>query len=203
MSSDFKIKIIGLTGQSGAGKSTVSKVFEGKGVTAVNADSVAHEALKTEKCKESLRAAFGDGIFDEKGEVVRKALAKVAFSSQENTQKLNGCTHPVITELTLSTFKELESKGEGAVLLDAPTLLESGLHKICSVIVSVISDKNLRAERIMKRDGLTLDEAMLRLNAQHDDEFYTDKSDYVIENNGSDEELLKKADKLCEEILDG
>lgn len=203
MTSNFEIKIIGLTGQSGAGKSTVSKAFGCKGVFVVNADSVAHEALKTEKCKESLRAAFGNGIFDEKGEVVRHALAKAAFSSQENTKKLNACTHPVITELTLSTFKELEAKGEKAVLLDAPTLFESGLDRICSVIVSVISDKNLRAERIMKRDGLTLDEAMLRLNAQHSDEFYTDKSDYVIENNGSEEELLKKADKLCEEILNG
>ncbi len=203
MSSDFKIKIIGLTGQSGAGKSTVSKVFADKGVAVIDADTLAHVALKTEKCKESLRAVFGDGIFDESGEVVRKLLAKAAFSSEENTLKLNRCTHPVITELTLSTFNELESKGERAVLFDAPTLLESGLHTLCSVIVSVIADKNLRAERIMKRDGLTLDEAMLRLNAQHDDRFYTDKSDYVIENNGSDEELLKKADELCEEILNG
>ncbi len=203
MSSDFKIKIIGLTGQSGAGKSTVSKVFADKGVAVIDADTLAHVALKTEKCKESLRAAFGDGIFDESGEVVRKLLAKAAFSSEENTLKLNRCTHPVIAELTLSTFNELESKGERAVLFDAPTLLESGLHTLCSVIVSVIADKNLRAERIMKRDGLTLDEAMLRLNAQHDDRFYTDKSDYVIENNGSDEELLKKADELCEEILNG
>lgn len=203
MSSDFKIKIIGLTGQSGAGKSTVSKVFADKGVAVIDADTLAHVALKTEKCKESLRAVFGDGIFDESGEVVRKLLAKAAFSSEENTLKLNRCTHPVIAELTLSTFNELESKGERAVLFDAPTLLESGLHTLCSVIVSVIADKNLRAERIMKRDGLTLDEAMLRLNAQHDDRFYTDKSDYVIENNGSDEELLKKADELCEEILNG
>lgn len=203
MSSDFSIKIIGLTGQSGAGKSTVSKAFEDKGVAVIDADTLAHIALKTEKCKENLRAVFGEGIFDEKGEVLRKALAKAAFSSQENTKKLNACTHPIIKELTLSTFRELESKGEKAVLFDAPTLLESGLHSLCSVIVSVIALKELRAERIMKRDGLTFEEAMLRLNAQHDDEFYTDNSDYIIENNGSDEELLKKADKLCEEILDG
>lgn len=203
MSSDFKIKIIGLTGQSGAGKSTVSKAFEGKGVATVDADSLAHVALKTEKCKENLRAAFGDGIFDEKGEVVRKALAKAAFSSPENTQKLNSCTHPAIAELTLNTFKELEDKGEKAVLFDAPTLLESGLHTLCTVIVSVIARKDIRAQRIVKRDGLTLDEAMLRLNAQHDDGFYTDNSDYVIENNGSHQELLEKARKLCEEILNG
>lgn len=195
-------KIIGLTGQSGGGKSTVSEVFKANGIVVINADELAHIALKTEKCKENLRQAFGDGIFDEKGEVVRKALARAAFSSEENTKKLNQCTHPVIGELAKAEFERYEKAGEEAVIFDAPTLFESGLHTLCSAVVSVIADKNLRAQRIMARDNLSFEDAMLRLNAQHDDEFYTEKSQFTVENNGTEDELRKKAGKLCEELFD-
>lgn len=200
--SEKTFKIIGLTGQSGAGKSTVSEVFKAKGAAVINADQLAHDALKTEKCKESLRAAFGDGIFDEKGEVVRKALARAAFCSEENTKKLNKCTHPVIGELAKAEFERYEAAGEKVVIFDAPTLFESGLHTLCSAVVSVIADKNLRAQRIMARDGLSLEDALLRLNAQYDDEFYTAKSQFTVENNGGKEELRKKAEKLCKELFD-
>lgn len=198
-----KFLIIGLTGQSGAGKSTVAQMFVSQGVAWVDADKLAHLALKTEKCKENLRIAFGEDIFDENGEVIRKALAKAAFSSKENTLLLNKCTHPVIKELAQSEFARLEESGEKAVLFDAPTLFESGLDSICHFVISVIADKNLRAKRIMARDGLTEEEAMLRLNAQHRDSFYTEKSKFVIENNGRTDELEARAKALFEEIFNG
>ncbi|MBQ8572171.1 MAG: threonylcarbamoyl-AMP synthase [Ruminococcus sp.] len=197
---DFKI--IGLTGQSGAGKSTVSEVFEKLGAVVINADKLAHAALKTEECKENLRLAFGGGIFDENGEVVRKALARAAFCSKENTEKLNRCTHPVIIELAKNEFDYYKRAGEKAVVFDAPTLFESGLNRLCSVVVSVIADKDLRAQRIMERDSLSFEDAYLRLNAQNDDKFYTEKSRYVIENNGTAEELIKKAEELSKELFD-
>lgn len=199
--SSKKFKIIGLTGQSGAGKSTVSQVFKNHGTAVINADDLAHKALATDKCKVKLREAFGNMIFDENGEVVRKALAKAAFASKENTEKLNRCTHPVIAELAKDEFKLLKEQGAEAIVFDAPTLLESGLDRLCSVIISVIADKNLRAKRIMQRDNLSLDEAMLRLNAQHTDEFYTEKSQYVIKNNSTAEELVKKAEEVCKELF--
>lgn len=197
--SDFKI--IGLTGQSGAGKSTVAEVFKSFGVCVVDADSLAHRVLKTEKCKNNLREAFGEGIFDENGEVIRKALAKAAFASKESTELLNKCTHPAIVELSKEAFDKANKEGYRAVLFDAPTLFESGLDSMCSFVVSVISDKNTRAQRIMHRDNLTYDEAMLRLNAQHPDSFYTDKSEYVIENNGTVDELMHYARRICEELF--
>ena len=196
---DFKI--IGLTGQSGAGKSTVTKVFEGYGVKAIDADTLAHLALKTEKCKENLRAAFGEGIFDENGEVVRKALAKSAFATKESTELLNRCTHPVIVELSKEAFEKARAEGYKGVVFDAPTLFESGLDSMCVEVVSVIADKDVRAKRIMQRDNLTFDEAILRLNAQHPDEFYTEKSKFVIENNGTPAELSEKAHKVCKELF--
>lgn len=193
--------IIGLTGQSGAGKSTVTKVFEDYGVKAVDADALAHVALKTEKCKENLRVAFGDSIFDENGEVIRKALAKAAFATKESTEILNKCTHPVIIELSEEAFEKAENEGFKAVVFDAPTLFESGLHGMCSFVISVIADKEVRAQRIMQRDNLSFEDAMLRLNAQYPDSFYTEKSRYVIENNGTVEELEEKAENLCKELF--
>lgn len=203
MTNNVDFKIIGLTGQSGAGKSTVSEVFRKCGAVSIDADSLAHIALTTDKCKDNLRAFFGDEIFDEKGEVVRKKLARAAFSSEENTLKLNKATHPVIAELAVSEFEKCRKSGERLVVFDAPTLFESGLDTLCSAVISVIADKGLRAERIMQRDNLSFDDAMLRLNAQHSDSFYTDKSAFVIENNGSEEELVRKAQALCKEILNG
>lgn len=199
---DKNFKIIGLTGQSGAGKSTVSKAFESFGVSVINADELAHKALKTDECKKSLAEAFGKGIFDEDGEVIRKALAKAAFSSKENTQKLNKATHPVIAKLAQEEFETLKKQGAEAVVFDAPTLIESGLDAMCSLIVSVIADKSVRVQRIMKRDGLNLEEAMLRLNAQQPDEFYTAKSDFIIENNETEATLRKTAEKLSKELFD-
>lgn len=196
-----EFKIIGLTGQSGAGKSTVTEVFESYGVKAVDADTLAHIALKTEKCKENLRKAFGESIFDESGEVIRKALARLAFADKESTELLNNCTHPVIRELSIKAFENAKSEGYKAVVFDAPTLFESGLDSICSQVVSVIAQKELRAQRIMQRDNLTLSDAMLRLNAQHPDSFYTDKSDFIIENNSTADELTAKAHQLCKELF--
>ena len=197
------LKIIGLTGQSGAGKSTISKVFRDKGVAVIDADTVAHKALTTEECRENLRKAFGDEIFDEKGEVVRKALAKAAFSTKENTEKLNLATHPVIRDLCNEEFERLRKQGEKVVVLDAPTLLESGLDLICSQVVSVIAEKDIRLQRIMARDSLSEEEVLRRFSAQGDDSFYTEKSDFVIENNGTEEELLARAEELFEEIVNG
>ena len=199
--SNKEFKIIGLTGQSGAGKSTVTEVFESYGVKAVDADTLAHMALKTEKCKDNLCKAFGESIFDENGEVVRKALAKLAFADKESTELLNKCTHPVIAELSKEAFKKAKLEGFKAVVFDAPTLFESGLHSMCSEVVSVIAEKELRAKRIMARDNLTYDEAMLRLNAQYPDSFYTEKSDYTIENNSTADELREKAHQVCKELF--
>ncbi len=195
--------IIGLTGQSGAGKSSVSRFFAKSGFGIVNADELAHKALKMQKCKESLKEAFGTDIFDSEGEVIRRALARAAFANEESTRKLNRCTHPTIAKLVDEEIASIKaSKKLKGALLDAPTLFESGLDKICNSIICVVADKSIRANRIMKRDGLSRDDAMLRLNAQKGDDFYTKKSAIVIENNGSEEELALKVEKVIKELFD-
>lgn len=201
MKSENMLRIIGLTGQSGSGKSEVSRFFESKGIKVINADLLARLAHETDECKNALREYFGDSVIDAEGKVDRKAVAKIAFSSEENTKKLNKATHPVIIRLAKEKFAELEAAGERLVLFDAPTLLESGLDSVCYDIISVIADKEKRLSRIIKRDSLTKDEALLRLNAQQEDSFYTDKSRFVIVNNGTLEELKAKTARIFEEVI--
>lgn len=194
-------RLIGLTGPTGSGKSHASRVFAQKGFAVVNADEIAHKALTLPECIEKLTRAFGKEILSPDGSVCRKALGSIAFSSEENTQKLNEITHPVIADLCEEEFDLLCSEGASSIVLDAPTLIESGLHNICDRVVSVISPAQTRLERIMARDGITREKALERMSAQQDDDFYKEHSQYMLTNDTSLEDFTEKAEKLAEELL--
>lgn len=150
--------IIGLTGPTGSGKSSASKACLELGLKLVDCDKIARIAVK--KDSDGLKAvvsAFGKGILNTDGTLNRKALAKIAFSSKEKTALLNDTIFPFIKELVLNETKQ------GKILLDAPTLFESGINEICFKTVAVLSDKQNRLERIIKRDGITKEEALLRM----------------------------------------
>lgn len=175
-----RVKIIGLTGQSGAGKSTAAQVFEQNGFAVINADSLVKRVYEqNEYCLDAVAARFGSDIINPDGTLNRKRLAKRAFSSEENTRVLGGIVHPFV----LSEFlKELKGSS-GYAVFDAPQLFESGIDVICDVIVSVVAEEKIRLERIMNRDGITESEARQRINAQLSEEFFRANSDYIIENN--------------------
>ena len=188
--------IIGLTGPTGAGKSSLLKVCHNHNLATVDCDKIAREAV--EKGTDGLNAllkAFGQGILNSDGTLNRKALAKIAFSSPEKTRLLNDTIFPFIKELVL---KETE---KGNTLLDAPTLFESGLNEVCFKTVAVLADKDIRLHRIIKRDNLTEEEALLRMNAGKDDAFYIKNADYIIYNNNGEVEFLKQFETTLTEIL--
>ena len=194
-------RLIGLTGPTGAGKSSVSKIFAECGFAVVNADEVAHKALCDTECIENLMSAFGKDILTSDHSVNRKALAKVAFSSKENTQTLNSITHPVIIRLSFECFKSLADAGYKNIIFDAPTLFEAGIDKDCDLIISVVCPVNERIKRIMERDNITEAEALARISAQKDNSFYTERSDFVIENNTNSENLAKRTQEIIKEII--
>lgn len=175
-----RVKIIGLTGQSGAGKSTAAQVFEQNGFAVINADSLVKRVYEqNEYCLDAVAAHFGSDIINSDGTLNRKLLAKRAFSSEENTRALGGIVHPFV----LSEFlKELKG-ASGYAVFDAPQLFESGIDVICDTVVSVVAEESTRLARIMNRDGITEDEARQRINAQFSEEFFRANSDYIIENN--------------------
>ncbi len=189
--------VIGLTGPTGSGKSSAAKLCEKHGIKRVDCDKIARKA--TETGSEGLKALskiFGADILNNDGSLNRKVLANKAFSTKENTELLNRTIFPFIKELVLN---EIDSD---KVLLDAPTLFESGINSICFKTVAVLSDTEIRLKRIIGRDNLTEKEAKLRMSAGKSDNFYKENADYIIYNNSDEQTFLNEFEKVLAEIFE-
>ena len=185
-----QIKVIGLTGQTGAGKSTVSALLRGRGIPVIDADEVSREVVAGGgSCLADLALAFSISILHADGTLNRRRLASMVFGDAKKLAKLNSIIFPYIREKIGEKIEALDRQGERMVLLDAPTLFESGADAICDKIVVVTAPERLRLDRIMIRDRLTDEEARKRMSAQQDDAFYTSRADYVIKNAGEESEL--------------
>ena len=182
--------VIGMTGPTGSGKSTVGHMLREKGFKIVDADKVARRV--TEKGSPTLWelcSAFGDDIMLESGELNRAELAKRAFADSDSLATLNSITHPAIIRLIEQEIAQLANQGEGKIILDAPQLFEAGADKLCGFVLSVLADRQTRLARIMSRDGITKEQADARINAQKTDEFFVENSDFVIYNNTNTDAL--------------
>jgi dephospho-CoA kinase len=186
------MKIIGLTGPSGAGKGFCYSFFDSYNIPCIDTDKVYHDLLiPPSDCVDELTAFFGKGIIDNSGFVDRKILAQIVFSdkSHEKLEKLNQINHKYVLCKTKEALSEYERKNFVAAVVDAPLLFESGFDKLCDFSIAVLSGKEKRVERIMARDGLTKDAALMRVNAQKDDGFYSSMAQYTILND-TDEQAL-------------
>lgn len=183
-----KIKLIGLTGQTGAGKSTVARIFAENGYTVINADSLVSKVYNENKaCLSAVAARFGQDIINPDGSLNRQLLAQRAFSSPENTKALGELVHPFVLSLTLRELKNVKTD----VVFDAPQLFESGIDVLCDAVAAVVADESVRLKRIIARDNITEQQALQRINAQYDEEFFRQNCDYIIENNsGSPEQKV-------------
>lgn len=188
--------IIGLTGPTGSGKSSAATLCKKHGIKLVDCDKVARTA--TQRGSDGLKAVievFGVDILNSDGTLNRKALARKAFSTKENTLLLNKTLFPFIKELVL------KETNDDKVLLDAPTLFESGINSICFKTVAVLSDTDTRLKRIIERDALTEEDAKLRMSAGKSDNFYKENADYIIYNNADEQSFLDEFEKILIEIL--
>ena len=190
--------VIGLTGPTGSGKSSASKIAENFGFQVIDCDKTAREA--TEKGTEGLKAlvsVFGEDILLSDGNLNRKALANKAFKDKASTDLLNKTILPYIADLVVK-----QAAGQDT-LLDAPTLFESGINKICDKTVAVLADRDIRLKRIITRDNLTLKEAEIRINAGKDEKFFKENADYVLYNNDDENAFLKRFSDIIKEITGG
>lgn len=175
--------IIGLTGQTGAGKSTVSEILEKYGCYHIDADRVAHEILENDsEVQKKLCERFGEDITDKDGKIDRKILAARAFADNESTLALNAITHPAVNNKIQNIIMVQKEYGTKAVIIDAIALFESGEAKICDYTVAVTAPFEIRLERIIARDGISVSRAKERINAQKDESFFTLNADYIINN---------------------
>ena len=177
--------VYGITGPSGAGKSILSEYMTRHGVAHIDADKVYHELLiPPSAALDALRNAFGDKIFTSNGVLDRAVLSAIVFHDKEKLTLLNETVLGFVLTEIRRRIASLEKSGISAVAVDAPTLIESGFHKECDTVISVLSSKELRIERIIERDGLSREKAIERTNAQKPDEFYEEHSDIILMNDG-------------------
>lgn len=177
------MKIIGLTGLTGAGKSTVAQKLMAYGCYHIDADKVAREVINNnENVKNKLKERFGDDVINADGTTNRPLLASRAFANEKSTNALNEITHPAVTEEIQSIIKDMEEVGYRGVIIDAIALFESGEDALCDFTVAVVAPKEIRLERIMKRDNITKEKALERINAQKDESFFTSRADFVLWN---------------------
>ena len=190
------IKIIGLTGISGAGKSTARGVFAERGFFLIDCDCLAKSAADNRDFLGELQRRFPGNVLNEDGTLNRAATAKAIFNDVGRRRLYNQIIFPYIVYSVIRLVK----RADADIMLDAPTLFESGLDMICEKTVGVIADRELCADRITRRDGITRELALERLSAQRDGEFFRVRCDYIIENNGGLSELEQNARIICEQL---
>lgn len=190
------MKVIGLTGGSGAGKGEVSLCFMTYGIRALDTDKVARLVTAPgSKCLSELVDEFGREILLPDGRLNRHGLAKIVFGENDEEEKhrklstLNRITHKHIIDEINSWLNCRAAAGDKIAVVDAPQLFESGFDKHCDFIIGVVADREVRLRRIIARDGIERSAAEKRIDSQLSDDFFTKECDFIVHNNGGIDEL--------------
>ncbi len=197
------MKIIGLCGQSGAGKTTALEVFEKSGFATIDCDEVSRfVTLPDSDCVRELADRFGNGILNPDKTLKRQALADIVFADSDSLADLNKITHRhILCEVyrRLDVFRE---KGYRVAVIDAPVLFESGLDRDCDTTLAICADLETRLRRIVERDGISRERAEARVSRQLSDAELSRLADRVIYNNCDFEEFYSEILKYVKEIGD-
>lgn len=186
MSANRSIYIVGLTGGIASGKTEAAKYLEGLGAHCIDADAISR-ALTAQGAPllAEIRNEFGDDVFDESGALNRAVLGKIVFASPEKRRKLDAITHPTIQRAMLDEVEQSEQAGEKLVFLIVPLLYETGMDVLCDETWLVSTDPELQKERLMRRDGLSLEDAENRIQAQMPLDQKIARASVVIDNSRS------------------
>ena len=197
------MKKVGLTGGIGSGKSTVARMLGGAGFAVVDADQVARDIMTpSSPVLEEVAAAFGADLIGDDGALDRGELARRAFATTEDTQRLNVITHPAIRAESERRFAAAEEAGEQAVIYDMPLLVDLGLNQDMDLTVVVDVDKEERIRRLVDKRGLDEADARARMAQQIDDATRLAAADVVIDNNGPLDALEPQVAALIKKIKD-
>lgn len=194
------MRIIGLTGGIGSGKTTVAERLRQKGAFVVDADKVAREVVEPgQPALAELAEAF-DGVITAEGILDRAELARQAFATPEATQQLNNITHPRIRERTDELFATAREEGREVVVYDMPLLIENGETETVDTVLVVDTPDETRVSRLVDSRGLDEDDARRRIAAQIDRDTRLAAADVVLDNSGDVEALIDQVDRFWEQV---
>jgi len=195
------MKVIGLTGGFGSGKSTVSQLLHELGAVVLDADTIGHEAYKpnTETWLEVV-SAFGRQILTSNGEIDRGRLGQIVFSDPESLARLNQIVHPRMYEMMKTQIKEFRKQGVEVVVLEAAILLEAGWTPLVDEVWVTVAPEHEVVKRTLERNGLTEEQILARIDSQLSSEERTEYADVIINNDGSVDELKVKIKELWNRI---
>ncbi|MFC1561617.1 dephospho-CoA kinase [candidate division KSB1 bacterium] len=202
-SGEHRTRVVGITGGIGSGKSVVAETFEKKGAMIINADRLAKEILwKESAIHDRVVKAFGTEICDDNGIIDKDRLADVVFTGKESIDKLNTIVHPEVIRIIRGQIDSGRQTGRYPLIaVEAALIYEAKIDSLFDCMISVIADREMRIGRIMKRDGVERTAVEKRMYLQIDQETHREKSDFVIENNGTVEELVRGSEAVFDRIV--
>lgn len=196
------MKIIGLTGGIGSGKSTVTDYLIARGFPVLDADKIAREiVLPGSEMLIQLTSVFGKSILMQDGSLDRKKLGDIVFSDSEKKKTLDGLMHTRILELIHDRILEYrEETVHKLIFIDAPLLFETGLDKSVSETWVIDVDEETRIKRIMERDGLKREDIAMRISNQMTRDEKNKRADVILDNTGNQEALYQQIEQLLQKI---
>lgn len=192
--------IIGLTGNIGCGKSSLSKILEENSLDIIDADLISREIMNNNKLLKKVFDIFGDNIKRNDGELDRKKLGEIVFNDDRKLIKLNSLTHPVIKEEILKKINNIKLQNKDIAIVDAALLIEGNFLDLVDKLIVITCDENIQIDRIINRDNITKEEALNRIKSQMSQSEKIKFGDYIIDNSGDIDGLIYKASKLITHI---
>ncbi|HBQ25678.1 MAG TPA: dephospho-CoA kinase [Syntrophomonas sp.] len=197
------MKIIGLTGGIASGKSIVSSVFKELGAVILDADQIARlVVLPHQPAWEDIVKFFGPEVVNKDKSLNRAKIGDIVYNNPESLRELNRFTHPRIMQYYKDELRRIQiEQPDAIVILEVPLLYETNMDKLCQQVVVVWVDRETQIRRLMKRDNMTYEDAVRRVEAQMPLDEKVKRADFVIDNRGSIVETKEKATKYYNEIL--
>lgn len=188
--------VIGLTGNIGCGKSSISKILEENSLDVIDADLISREIMNDNKLLKEIFDTFGDNIKRNDGTLDRKKLGSIVFNDDNKLVKLNSLTHPAIKENIAKKISNIKLQNKNIAIVDAALLIEGNFLDLVDKIVVITCDENIQIDRIINRDNITKEEAMSRIKSQMSQSEKIKFGDYTLDNSGDRDDLIYKANKL-------